>query len=59
MTQLFVADGDYLDSDTVFGVKEALIVDFAERHGRTPDEREVGSAWRSVEFTFRLAPDES
>jgi protocatechuate 3,4-dioxygenase beta subunit len=59
VTQLFVAGGEYLDSDTVFGVKEALIVDFAERHGPTPDGREVAGAWRSVEFTFRLAPDAS
>src|SRR5207253_11203706 len=28
VTQLFVAGGAYLDSDAVFGVKEALIVDF-------------------------------
>lgn len=57
VTQLFVAGGEYLDSDTVFGVKEALIVGFTEHHGPTPDGRRVESAWRSVEFTFRLAPD--
>lgn len=59
VTQLFVAGGDYLDSDAVFGVKEALIVDFAEHRGPAPDERRVEGAWRSVEFTFRLAPEES
>ncbi len=57
VTQLFVAGGDYLDSDTVFGVKEALIVEFAERDGPTPDGRGVAGPWRSVEFTFRLAPE--
>ena len=57
VTQLFVAGGEYLDSDTVFGVKDALIVDFAERNGPTPDGRSVEGAWRSVEFTFRLAPE--
>lgn len=57
VTQLFVAGGEYLDSDTVFGVKDALIVDFAERNGPTPDGRSVQGAWRSVEFTFRLAAE--
>lgn len=57
VTQLFVAGGEYLDSDTVFGVKVALIVDFAERNGPTPDGRSVQGAWRSVEFTFRLAAE--
>ncbi|MCR6489948.1 maleylacetate reductase and hydroxyquinol 1,2-dioxygenase domain-containing protein [Amycolatopsis sp. OK19-0408] len=40
ITQLFVAGGDYLDSDTVFGVKDGLIVDFAEQR---------------LEFTFRIS----
>ncbi|HXR73635.1 iron-containing alcohol dehydrogenase [Actinocrinis sp.] len=57
VTQLFVAGGEYLDSDTVFGVKDALIVDFAEGNGPTPDGRSVQGAWRSVEFTFRLAAE--
>lgn len=56
VTQLFVAGGEYLDSDTVFGVKEALIVDFAEHTGPAPDGRGLEGVWRSVEFTFRLAP---
>ncbi|MEU4523640.1 maleylacetate reductase and hydroxyquinol 1,2-dioxygenase domain-containing protein [Amycolatopsis sp. NPDC024027] len=40
ITQLFVAGGEYLDSDTVFGVKDGLIVDFSE--GR-------------LDFTFRIS----
>ncbi|MGW4528097.1 maleylacetate reductase and hydroxyquinol 1,2-dioxygenase domain-containing protein [Amycolatopsis sp. NPDC004378] len=40
ITQLFVAGGDYLDSDTVFGVKDGLIVDFADQR---------------LEFTFRIS----
>jgi maleylacetate reductase len=58
VTQLFVAGGEYLDSDTVFGVKEPLIVEFAERTGPTPDGRRVEGAWRSLDFTFRLAAAE-
>ena len=55
VTQLFVAGGEYLDSDTVFGVKEPLIVEFAERTGPTPDGRALEGPWRSLDFTFRLA----
>ena len=54
VTQLFVAGGAYLDSDTVFGVKEALIVDFAPGSGEPPDRRAV-EEWRRVSYTFRLA----
>jgi maleylacetate reductase len=57
ITQLFVAGGSYLDSDTVFGVKDELIVEFAQRHGPTPDGRAVEGEWRSLDFTFRIAPD--
>lgn len=40
ITQLFVAGGDYLDSDTVFGVKDGLVVDFSEQR---------------LDFTFRIS----
>jgi protocatechuate 3,4-dioxygenase beta subunit len=56
ITQLFVAGGAYLDSDTVFGVKDALVVDFAPRSGPTPDGRRVDGEWRRLDYTFRLAP---
>ena len=56
VTQLFVAGGAYQDSDTVFGVKDALIVDFPERKGPAPDGRELDGPWHSLEYTFRLAP---
>ena len=56
VTQLFVAGGDYLDGDSVFGVKDELIVDFAPQHGPTPDGHTVDGEWRHLEFTFRIAP---
>ncbi|MEN3309757.1 MAG: maleylacetate reductase [Micromonosporaceae bacterium] len=56
VTQLFVAGGAYLDSDTVFGVKDELIVDYAVRAGPTPDGRPVPNEWRLLEFTFRISP---
>jgi len=59
VTQLFVAGGAYLDSDTVFGVKDDLIVDFAAHDGPTPDGRAVGGEWRSVEYTFHLGASDA
>ncbi|MFF7749041.1 maleylacetate reductase and hydroxyquinol 1,2-dioxygenase domain-containing protein [Streptomyces sp. NPDC007971] len=56
VTQLFVSGGPYLDSDTVFGVKDELVVDFAPQTGPTPDGRPVDGEWRRLEYTFRLAP---
>ncbi|WP_369251795.1 maleylacetate reductase and hydroxyquinol 1,2-dioxygenase domain-containing protein [Streptomyces sp. R41] len=56
VTQLFVAGGAYLDSDTVFGVKDELVVDFAPHSGPTPDGRRVDGDWRRLDYTFRIAP---
>ncbi|MEU6090043.1 maleylacetate reductase and hydroxyquinol 1,2-dioxygenase domain-containing protein [Streptomyces sp. NPDC047085] len=56
VTQLFVSGGAYLDSDTVFGVKDELVVDFAPQTGPTPDGRPVDGEWRRLDYTFRLAP---
>ncbi|GHF16033.1 alcohol dehydrogenase [Amycolatopsis deserti] len=60
ITQLFVRGGPYLDTssgrgDTVFGVKDSLVVDFVPRRGPTPDGRAVDGEWRLLEFTFRIA----
>ncbi|MEV7085142.1 maleylacetate reductase and hydroxyquinol 1,2-dioxygenase domain-containing protein [Streptomyces sp. NPDC093085] len=56
VTQLFVAGGAYIDADTVFGVKDALVVDFPEHRGPTPDGRPAAGPWRSLAYTFRLSP---
>jgi maleylacetate reductase len=57
VTQLFVDRGAYLDSDTVFGVKEALIVDFGAGSGAPPMSRPGASddGWHQVSYTFRIA----
>jgi alcohol dehydrogenase class IV/protocatechuate 3,4-dioxygenase beta subunit len=57
ITQLFVAGGRYLDSDTVFGVKQDLVVDFASQDGATPDGRPVNGEWRLLTFTFVIGKD--
>jgi maleylacetate reductase len=56
VTQLFVAGGAYLDSDTVFGVKQELIVDFGPGTGTPPDGRPVDE-WHQVTYTFRIAEE--
>lgn len=48
VTQLFVEGGDYLDSDTVFGVKDPIVVPFP-----TGDDGQ-----RRLEFTFVLAEEQ-
>lgn len=58
VTQLFVAGGKYLDSDTVFGVKPELVVEFAPRHGTPPDGRDV-TEWSALDYTFRIAREQS
>ena len=55
ITQLFVAGGAYLDSDTVFGVKDELIVDYTPGQGTPPTGRSVDGEWRLLTYTFRIA----
>jgi alcohol dehydrogenase class IV/protocatechuate 3,4-dioxygenase beta subunit len=57
ITQLFVSGGAYLASDTVFGVKDALVVDFEPGIGPPPAGRDgaAPTEWRRVGYTFRLA----
>jgi protocatechuate 3,4-dioxygenase beta subunit len=59
ITQLFVEGGDYLDSDTVFGVKAPIIVPFPVQDAPAPEgaptRAGAGGVWRRLDFTFRLA----
>jgi hydroxyquinol 1,2-dioxygenase len=56
VTHIFPAD-PYLDRDAVFGVKDELVVDFAEHPpGTGPDGRQFDSGWTSVELDLVLAP---
>lgn len=59
VTHIFVAGGDHLDSDSVFGVKESLIKRFQEQPAGTPtpDGRDLGDAtWTRTRFDIVLAP---
>ena len=57
ITHIFVAGDPYLDRDAVFGVKESLITDFADRPpGPGPGGRLLEEPWTSVTFDIVLAP---
>jgi len=58
ITHLFQAGADYLDSDVVFGVKDALIVDFVEKPaGATPDGGTIDRPYLHAEYDFVLQPE--
>ncbi len=61
VTHIFVDGCDYLDSDSVFGVKESLVKDFAVQPvgTPTPDGRVVEGEWARVRFDIVLAPAEA
>jgi protocatechuate 3,4-dioxygenase beta subunit len=57
ITHIFVAGDAYLDRDAVFGVKDSLIVDFAEQPaGPGPEGRQLDGPWSRVAFDIVLAP---
>jgi hydroxyquinol 1,2-dioxygenase len=60
ITHIFVAGGDWLDSDAVFGVKQSLIVDFVEHpSSEAPASHPVDGMWSEAEFTIVLAKSTS
>ena len=55
VTHIFVAGGDYLDSDAVFGVKGSLIQAFTQHGpGRAPDGTQADGPWRMLSYGFGL-----
>lgn len=60
VTHIFVRGDELLDRDSVFGVKESLVKDFAAQPAGTPtpDGRDLGGrSWSRVRFDIVLAPD--
>lgn len=60
VTHIFVRGDELLDSDSVFGVKDSLVMDFVQQPvgTATPDGRDLGDApWARVRFDIVLAPD--
>jgi hydroxyquinol 1,2-dioxygenase len=61
VTHVFVDSCEYLDRDSVFGVRESLVRQFVEQPAEapTPDGRDLGgSSWCRVRFDLVLAPAE-
>ena len=58
VTHLFVKGDPYLESDAVFGVKDALVCNFP-RHAASnaPDGRKMETPWYSLGYEFVLAPN--
>jgi len=59
VTHIFVRGDELLDRDSVFGVKDSLIMDFTEQSADTPtpDGRDLGGQkWSRVHFDIVLAP---
>lgn len=58
VTHIFVRGDELLASDSVFGVKDSLVMDFEEMPAGTPtpDGRVVEGAWSRTRFDIVLAP---
>jgi protocatechuate 3,4-dioxygenase beta subunit len=58
ITQIFVADDQYLDSDVVFGVTKELVGDYKRNDGRAPAP-DVAGPWYSLDFKLTMQPGEA
>ncbi|MBO0845696.1 MAG: intradiol ring-cleavage dioxygenase [Nocardioides sp.] len=58
VTHVFPRGDTYLDTDSVFGVRDSLIVDVHHQlpNTPTPDGREVAGPWSRIDFDLVLAP---
>jgi hydroxyquinol 1,2-dioxygenase len=58
VTHIFVRGDELLDADSVFGVKDSLVMDFDEQPAGTPtpDGRAVEGTWSRTRFDIVLAP---
>jgi hydroxyquinol 1,2-dioxygenase len=58
VTHVFPRGDRYLDSDSVFGVRESLIVDVHQQIPTTPtaDGREIAGPWGRIDVDLVLAP---
>lgn len=58
VTHIFPQHGAYLDSDAVFGVKDALVHPFPSNPaGVAPDGRVMDRPWRSLNYDFVIGRD--
>ena len=59
VTHVFPRGDAYLDADSVFGVRDSLVVDLEPHEAPatpTPDGREVAGPWSRIDVDLVLAP---
>ena len=59
ITQVFVDDDQYLESDVVFGVTRHLIGRYERHDGGPPPAPDVIGPWHSLDYTFVMEPGEA
>ena len=59
MTQVFVDDDQYLESDVVFGVTRDLVGDYRRHDSGTPPAPDVTAPWHTLDYTFVMPPGEA
>jgi catechol 1,2-dioxygenase len=58
ISQIYVNDDPYLDSDVQFGVTRHLVGDYVRHHGSAP-AGDVNGPWYTLEHTFVMEAGES
>ena len=56
ISQVYVNDDPYLETDAQFGVTRALIGDYVYHEDEPAPDPEVDSPWYSLDFTFTVEP---
>ena len=56
ISQVYVNDDPYLETDAQFGVTRALIGDYIYHENEPAPDPEVTGAWYSLDFTFTMEP---
>ena len=58
VTHVFPRGDAYLDADSVFGVRDSLVVDVVHQlpASPTPDGRELAGPWSRIDVDLVLAP---
>lgn len=59
ISQVYVNDDPYLDSDVQFGVTRALIGNYVRHENEPAPAPDVKEPWYSLDYTFRMEPGEA
>jgi catechol 1,2-dioxygenase len=59
ITQVYVPDDKYLESDVQFGVTRRLVGNYVRHENEAPPASGVAGAWYSLDHTFMMEPGQS